>query len=170
MKEKELLASVRHIALATVNEDGTPHNTPLFFAFDSGLNNLYFVSRAESLHTKNFLRTGKAFAVIYDSNEFNGGLYLTIENGRMLEGKELSNAHEIYMARCKTFDIDVLPENFHLQDGGYNLYAGDIVKIETYSSEEDAAGKLKVENRLQISSEVLISLKHKNREAEAENF
>ena len=77
MIEKELLTKVRHIALATVNEDGTPHNTPLFFAFDKQFKRLFFVSRDESLHTKNFMRDGRAFAALYDSNEFNGGLYST---------------------------------------------------------------------------------------------
>ena len=150
MIEKKLLTKVRHMALATVNEDGTPHNTPLFFAFDKEFRRLIFVSRAESLHTKNFVREGRAFSALYDSNEFHGGLYFTIENGRKLEGEELLDAYEIYMARCKEFDIDVLPENFHLQDGGYKLYAGDIARIETYSSEEDSNKKLVREWREEV--------------------
>ena len=150
MIEKELLSKVRHVALATVNEDGTPHNTPLFFAFDEELKRLFFVSRAESLHTKNFVREGRAFAVLYDSNEFHGGLYLTIENGRKLEDEQLDDAYKIYMARCKEFDIDVLPEDFYLSDDGYNLYAGDISKIESYSSEEDSNKKLVREWREEI--------------------
>ena len=94
---KELLAKVRHVALATVNEDGTPHNTPLFFALSNDLKQFYFVSRAESLHSENFVRTGNAFAVIYDSNEFNGGIYLSLDNGRELQGQELLEAHEVYI-------------------------------------------------------------------------
>ena len=156
MIEKELLAKVRHVALATVNEDGTPHNSPLFFAFDKEMSQLYFVSRAESLHTKNFVRTGKAFAVIYDSNEFHGGIYLTIENGRRLLGEELHKAHKIYSARCNEFGIDVLPDDFHLQEGGYNLYVGDIVKIEVYGAVEDAEGKLVKETRRQVSAKELL--------------
>lgn len=157
MKEKELLKMARHVALATVNEDGTPHNTPLFFALSNDLKQIYFVSREESLHTKNFLRMGKAFAVIYDSNEFNGGIYLTIDNGQVLQGSELQNAYEIYIARCKEFDIDVLPEKFHLQDGGYNLYAGDIAKVEVYDAVEDPDGKLKEESRREITAKELLA-------------
>ena len=157
MKEKELFTKVRHVALATVNEDGNPHNTPLFFALSNDFKQFYFVSRAESLHTKNFIRTGKAFAVIYDSNEFNGGIYLTLDNGRELQGQELLEAYEIYIARCEQFGIDVLPENFHLQDGGYNLYAGDITKIEIYDFSEDAEGKLKEESRKVVTAKELLS-------------
>ncbi len=156
MIEKELLTKVRHVALATVNEDGTPHNSPLFFALRNDLKQLYFVSRAESLHTKNYVRTGKAFAVIYDSNEFNGGIYLTLDNGRELQGQELHEAHEIYIARCEQFGIDVLPASFHLQAGGYNLYAGNISKIEIYDSFEDAEGKLKEESRKEVTAEDLL--------------
>ena len=29
---KELLGAVRHAAMATVNEDGSPHNTPVLFS------------------------------------------------------------------------------------------------------------------------------------------
>lgn len=157
MIEKKLLTNVRHVALATVNENGTPHNTPLFFAVDKDLKQLYFVSREESLHSKNYVRTGKAFAVIYDSNEFNGGIYLTLDNGRELQGQELQEAHETYIRRCKQFDIDVLPENFHMQEGGYNLYTGDITKIEIYDSVEDAEGKLKEESRKEVSTEELLA-------------
>lgn len=151
-----LLDSTRHVALATVNDDGSPHNTPLFFALSNDLKQLYFVSRAESLHTNNFIRTGKAFAVIYDSNEFNGGIYLTLDNGYELLGQELLEAYEIYMVRCRQFGIDVLPENFHLQDGGYNLYAGDITKIEVYEAVEDSERKLVEEYRKQVSAEELM--------------
>ena len=156
-KAKDLLKYIRHFALATVNADGTPHNTPLFYALDNELKHLYFVSRDESLHTKNFIRTGKAFVVLYDSNEFNGGIYLTINSGRKLEGQELKNAYEIYNTACLRFDIDVLPENFHLQEGGYNLYAGNITKIEVYNSQDDSEGKLQQESRQQISAKELLN-------------
>ncbi len=61
------------------------------------------------------------------------------------------------MARCNAFDIDVLPENFHISNDGYNLYAGDILKIAKYGAEEDSEGKLKSEKRVFISVEELLS-------------
>jgi hypothetical protein len=157
MKEKELLNSARHIALATVNEDGTPHNTPLFFAIDDSFKKLYFVSRDESLHSVNFAREGKGFAVLYDSNSFKGGLYLTIENGHKTAGNELSNGIKIYSAACSRWQIDVLPKNFHLCGGGYSLYVGNITKIEIYHAVEDNDEKLVQETRKEVSVQELLN-------------
>jgi general stress protein 26 len=36
-RAKELLASAKHAAMATVNVDGSPHNTPFFFIYDDQL-------------------------------------------------------------------------------------------------------------------------------------
>lgn len=156
MIEKGLLDTVRHIALATVNEDGTPHNTPLFFAYDDNFEKIYFVSRPDALHSKNMLRDGNAFAVIYDSNEFKGGIYITINNSRIPNGKELDEALKKYHARCDKFDIDVLPDNFHSANSDYRLFIGDVSKIEIYSSKEDKNNRLKQECRKEISAEELL--------------
>jgi hypothetical protein len=39
---KHLLNDVRFAAMATVNEDGTPHNTPYFFMYDETITHLYW--------------------------------------------------------------------------------------------------------------------------------
>lgn len=36
-RAQELLVTAKHVAIATVNADGSPHNTPVFMAFDDGL-------------------------------------------------------------------------------------------------------------------------------------
>ena len=38
---KKLLQTVRHAAYATVNEDGTPHNSPLMLIYNEDLTKLY---------------------------------------------------------------------------------------------------------------------------------
>lgn len=157
MKEKELLKTVRHIAMSTVNEDGTPHNTPLFFAFDESIKRLYFASRPDSLHCINLLRTGVGYAVVYNSNEFMGGIYLTVDNCRIAADKELGIGLKCYLNRCDEFGIDVLPPEFHLKSE-YRLFMCDVSKIEIYSSEVDASQYLKQETRREISAKELSSV------------
>jgi general stress protein 26 len=129
MKEMKILETVKHIALATVNDDGSPHNTPLFYAVNEELKKIYFASRAESLHTINFVRDGRAFAALYDSNEFNGGLYLTITNGRKVYDDDMKEAVEVYRKQLDKWDNTALKDDFYLIEGGYNLYVGDIKKL-----------------------------------------
>ncbi len=151
MKERDLLKSVKHMALATVNKDLSPHNTPLFFAIDYEFGRLYFVSRDDSLHSVNLLRSGQGFAVIYNSNSFEGGIYIHLENARRAEGAEKERAFEVYDRACRHWEVDVLPNDYHTKEGGYNLYICDIQKLEAYSSKENSDGKLESESRKQIT-------------------
>ena len=157
MKENELLKIIRHIALATVNEDGAPHNTPLFFAIDEEIKNLYFASKESSLHSRNFVRTGEGFAVLYDSNIFKGGIYLTLKNCRKATDKELPAALDVYTKRLVGCDNDALPPNFHEIEDGYRLYVGEIAKIEVYHAKEDANGHVKNEERREVTAEELLN-------------
>ena len=150
MTYKELLRICKHIAVATVNEDCSPHNTPLFYAVNEELTKIYFASRAESLHTINFVRDGRAFAALYDSNEFNGGLYLTITNGRKVYDDDMKEAVEVYRKQLDKWDNTALKDDFYLLEGGYNLYVGDIKKIETYKNKVDENDKLIEEWREEI--------------------
>lgn len=100
-RAKELLATGRHAAMATVNADGSPHNTPFYLILDDKLEHIYFGSHPESIHTQNVLRTGQMFIVIYDLNQI-GGLYMKAENGHELKDKELEEgltAHNTTRAR-----------------------------------------------------------------------
>ncbi len=93
-RAKELIYTSKHIALATTNADGSPHNSPVRFFFDEKLENIYWGSNVEALHSQNILRTGQIFAVIYDRIEF-GGVYIKCEGGHILDGKELEVGLEI---------------------------------------------------------------------------
>ena len=73
-RAKELLATVRHGVIATVNQDGSPHNSPVFMAFDAD-HNAYWASNPDAVHSQNIARTGQVFIVIFDSVGAGGGLY-----------------------------------------------------------------------------------------------
>lgn len=57
---KELVFTTRHAAMATVNDDGLPHNTPYFLMYDENLKHLYWGSHVDSQHSQNILRTGRS--------------------------------------------------------------------------------------------------------------
>jgi general stress protein 26 len=99
---RKLLKTVRHAAYATVNEDGTPHNSPLFLIYNEDLTKLYIGSYSESLHVKNMLRTGRVLAVIYDSFvKGQGGIYITGVNARECEGDELVEALRVHNTHAR---------------------------------------------------------------------
>jgi hypothetical protein len=93
-RAKELIYTSRHISLATTNADGSPHNSPVRYFYDDKLENIYWGSNTEALHSQNILRTGQIFAVLFDRIEF-GGVYIKCEGGHILEGKELDVGLEI---------------------------------------------------------------------------
>lgn len=70
-----MLQRVHHAAVATVNADGLPHNSPLFVALGEDMT-VYWSSHPEAQHSQNIERTGKAFVVFYDSVQAGGGLYM----------------------------------------------------------------------------------------------
>ncbi len=92
---KELLKTVRHAAIATVNEDGTPHNTPLFLIRSARLDAIYWSSHPDSLHSKNIERTGNIFVVLYEANQ-GGGLYIKAVNAHPVSGSELEVALTVH--------------------------------------------------------------------------
>lgn len=93
-RAKELVYTSRHISLATTNADGSPHNSPVRFFYDEKLENIYWGSNVEALHSQNILRTGQIFAVIFDRVEY-GGVYINCVGGHILDGKELEVGLEI---------------------------------------------------------------------------
>jgi hypothetical protein len=86
---RELLKTVRHVAIATVNADGSPHNSPVFAGTDDQLN-VYWLSCHDNQHSQNIDRDGQAFLVFFDSTGDGGGLYIQA-NARKLEGDELAD-------------------------------------------------------------------------------
>lgn len=93
-RAKELIHTSRHISLATTNADGSPHNSPVRFFYDEKLENIYWGSNIEALHSQNILRTGQIFGVLFDRMEV-GGVYIKCVDGHVLDGKELEVGLEI---------------------------------------------------------------------------
>ncbi len=60
----EILSQTTALTLATIDDDGSPRATPLFFATDDRLW-LYFLSEAGTQHARNLLRDAHAAAALF---------------------------------------------------------------------------------------------------------
>jgi len=61
-KVKSLLQEICHVAIATVNADGSPHNTPVFAGIDNNFR-IFWASHPDATHSQNIERSGQAFIV-----------------------------------------------------------------------------------------------------------
>ena len=154
---KNLLKTVRHAAYSTVNEDGTPHNSPLMLIYNEDLSKLYIGSYSESLHCKNLTRTGKAFAVLFDSfTKGRGGVYITGVNAHECEGDELVEAlrvHNTFRVKHNSQPIDI--SYYHQAKPSQRMYSIDIAKIEIYSFNRDKDGLMISEARIEVEPKAL---------------
>jgi hypothetical protein len=155
---KKLLRTVRHAAFATVNEDGIPHNSPLMLMYNENLTRLYIGSYSESLHTRNLIRTGRAFVTLFDSfTKGQGGVYITGVNAHECEGDELIGALRIYndfRARYRSRPIDV--RFYQAAKPAQRMYSIDIAKIEIYHVVRGEEGFIVKESRVEVSQETLL--------------
>lgn len=158
---KKLLKTVRHAAYATVNEDGSPHNSPLKLIYNEDLTKLYIGTYSDSLHTRNLIRTGKIFAVIYDSFvKGQGGLYITGVNAHECEGDELIEAlrvHNNVRTREGSESIDI--GYYQAAKPSQRMYSIDIAKIEVYSVIRDSKGLIASEARVEVVARDLLEAK-----------
>ena len=141
------MKTVRHSAYSTVNEDGTPHNSPLMLIHNEDLTKLYIGSYSDSLHSKNIVRTGKAFVVILDSfTKGQGGIYITGVNGHECVGDELSESLRVHNAFRKRYNSDPIELSFyHAEKPAQRMYSFDIAKVEIYCPRRNEAGLIVVE-------------------------
>lgn len=155
---KKLLKTVRHAAYATVNEDGSPHNSPLMLIYNEDLTKLYIGSYSESLHVENLIRTGKAFAVIYDSfTKGQGGVYITGVNAHECVDDELVEALRVHNATRARYGSRPLDLSVYLRaKPSQCMYSIDIAKIETYSQIRGEDGLIVTESRIKVLPEDLL--------------
>lgn len=156
---KELLKNVRHLALSTVNEDGSPHNSPLLMILSEDLTKLYIGSHESALHSRNLVRTRKAFAVIYDSNVAGkGGLYMTCSHARVCEGEQLVEALRVHNGVRKKQGKDPIDISYYdHKEPGQRMYVMNIDRIEVYVAERGRDGHIAYEERQTVAPKDLVS-------------
>lgn len=63
---RRLLDEIAYMTVATVDADGTPRASPVYFT-PHGYTDLYWVSRPDAQHSRNIARDGRVRAVVFDS-------------------------------------------------------------------------------------------------------
>jgi hypothetical protein len=150
-----LLQNVRHAAIATVNEDGSPHNSPVFFQYDKGLKYLYWGSSPEAQRSKNIARDGRIFAVIYEANE-GGGLYIQGNEAHVLEGEELVQGLAVLNEFRVRRDKAPLGIDYYTGNSPQRMYRVTIQKLSVNISERDEHGNIIRDYRHEITREDLV--------------
>ncbi|HSX28561.1 MAG TPA: pyridoxamine 5'-phosphate oxidase family protein [Candidatus Saccharimonadales bacterium] len=154
-RAKELLRTVRHAALATVNEDGSPHNSPVFAGFDEQLR-MYWASNPESQHSKNIARTGQGFIVLFDSLQKGGGLYLKVA-AHVVSDKALAEGVAAFnKARERILRESVVVEDF-THNATQRLYCAEPLTAWVNLAERDPDGKIVRDNRYEIPITAILS-------------
>jgi len=150
-----LLENVRHAAIATVNEDGSPHNSPVFFQYDSRLNYLYWSSSPESQHSKNIAGDGRIFVVLYEAN-VGGGLYIEANEAHTLEGTELEQGLLIFNEFRAKREKHPLSLDYFTGNSQQRMYRATIQKLSVNIAEHDENGNITKDYRQEITREDLL--------------
>jgi hypothetical protein len=155
-RAKELWHTVNHAAMATMNADGTPHNSPYFFLHDSDLTHLYWGSHPDSMHSQNVLRTGQIFVVLYDAME-RGGLFIRADDAHMCEGDELEAALKVHNARRKVLGREPqLTLDYYRGDSPQRMWVATTRQFWTNGTERDANNLVIRDVRFEITRQQLL--------------
>lgn len=154
-RAKELLKVCRHIAMATVNADGSPHNSPLLFMHDAGLEHVYWASSLDAMHSQNVLRTGQVFLVLYEAAA-KGGLYMRGVDAHALEGEELAAAlvaHNEIRTREGNTPLDA---DYYTGESPRRMWGARITNFWVNTAERDEQGRVVKDGRIEITREDLL--------------
>lgn len=154
-RARELLATVHHAAMATVNEDGSPHNTPYFFMRSADVTKLYWSSNPTSLHSVNVSRVGQIFVVLYGQDK-GGGLYIQANEAHATEGEELEAALEVHNAERAKAGKEPLGISYYAEFENQRMYQASVQRLWINAAERDADGKIIRDVRHQITPQDLI--------------
>ena len=95
-------------ALATTSPPSKPHINHMYFAW-SGWFDVYWISDADSIHSRNLTKNRAAAVTVYDSHQIWGrpdrGMQLFGTAG-VVTGRAAGEAANAYAARFKDFDAD----------------------------------------------------------------
>ena len=154
-RAKELLKTRRHASMATVNGDGTPHNTPFMLMYDDALEHIYWGSHPASEHSKNVLRTGQIFVVLYDAVE-RGGLYIRAQNAHQVEGGELDTALAIHNKIRAERGQDQLQLSYYIDASPQRLWSASITQLWVNGTKRGDDGHIIQDIRTEIDASDLL--------------
>ena len=109
MAPEEIFRQNIYCTIATINKDGSPWSSPVFFAFDQA-KNIYWWSPLKATHSQNIIRDERAFINIFNSQvpESKGkGLYIKARAKIVEDLRELEHAINVYNKRSKVFKLSI---------------------------------------------------------------
>ena len=155
VRARQLLAEIHHVAIATVNEDGSPHNSPVFMAFDNQLRG-FWASNQDSQHSRNIVRDGQVFLVIFDGRQGHGGLYIAAR-ARPLEGNDIQHGYDcLKQLKGKSYG-DIGDANLFAGANPQRIYQAEPLHFWINASERNEQGMIIRDKRIEISLEQLQS-------------
>jgi hypothetical protein len=154
-RAKELIHTSRHISLATANADGSPHNSPVKFLYDEKLENIYWGSNTEALHSQNILRTGQVFAVLFDRIEY-GGVYMRCEDGHVLNGKELEVGLGIMNSSRAKEGLEEINLDYYSEGGVQKMWSAKITNLWINVPMRDENGFILRDQRVELERDILL--------------
>jgi Pyridoxamine 5'-phosphate oxidase len=92
-----LLAATRYLTLGTVDPDGRPWVSPVYFAA-VGLREFYWGSTTDALHSRHLAERPRVSLVVFDSTvrPYHGRAVYAVGEARELSGRDLDRALEVY--------------------------------------------------------------------------
>ena len=154
-RAKELIHTSKHISLATTNADGSPHNSPVRFFHDEKLENIYWDSNIEALHSQNILRTGQIFAVLFDRMEV-GGVFIKCEGGHILDGKELEVGLEITNSSRAEEGKQKITLNYYSGESVQKMWSAKIANLWINMPVRDENGFILRDERVELERNTLL--------------
>ena len=152
---REVIHEIHHVAIATVNADGSPHNSPVFGVFDEELR-LYWASSIEAQHSQNIVRAHQVFIVIFDSREGHGGLYISAE-ARPLENRDETERARHYLSCVKEQIGGTMGKTAsYLSPSPQRLYQATPISCWVNRSETDAQGSVVSDRRYEVALHELL--------------
>jgi hypothetical protein len=142
--------------MATVNEDGSPHNTPYFFMCSADLTRLYWGSHPQSLHSQNVARSGQVFVVLYEADK-RGGLYIRADNARIAEGDALNEALAEHNRRRELQGKDAISLDYYQGGMPQRMYIAETKQFWVNGTERGSDGYIIRDIRTEVPRETLLS-------------
>jgi len=154
-RAKELLRTVRHVPIATVNIDGSPHNSPVFAAFDTRAA-MIWASHPDTQHSRNIQRQQQVYLVLFDSMEKGGGLFMQCRAGEVPETELDTALQQFNVARRRHLHEEV-PRQYFTGSAPQRLYRAEPLKLWVNQSDKDEAGYIIRDKKYEISLEDLLA-------------
>ncbi len=152
---RAILQTVPHVALATVSEDGSPLNSPVFGTFNDQLH-FFWASSPRTTHSQNIVRDGRVFAVVFDSRDGHGGLYLEGRAEQLEDDAHIDYAYELLAeAKSRFYGTMGSLERFK-GEGPQRLYRLVPSQLWTNMSTKDEDGAVIYDQRVPVSLEDLV--------------